>query len=104
MSQRKIELLELALKKQQLLMHSAALRTSLAGHAQTLKPLFSLADRGSAALCWLRRHPAVPVAVLVATLVARPRGVLRWARRGWIAWQSFGKLRSFLAIKLAGDR
>lgn len=94
--------LELALKKQRLLMRSGALRKNFGQYATAWKPVFSAADRVRRGLHWLRRHPALPVAVLVATAVARPRGVLRWARRGWFAWQALRKLRTALAVKQSG--
>ena len=93
-------LLELALKKQRLQIRSAALRTDFAAYAAAWQPAFALADKGQAAWLWLRRHPALPVAALVALLVARPRALLRWARRGFFAWQTFGKLREMLAARL----
>lgn len=95
---------ELALKKQRLLMRSGALRENFADYAMRWMPLFSAADRAHAGLHWLRRHPLLPVASLVALLVARPRGVLRWARRGFFAWQALRKLRTALAVKLSGSR
>lgn len=80
-------------------MQSATLRRSFAYHALALQPAFGVADRGRAALLWLRLHPALPVAVLVALLVARPRAVLRWARRGWLIWLTLRKLRGYLPVK-----
>jgi hypothetical protein len=91
--------IELALQKQRLQLQSAALRNTFAEHALALQPVFGLADRGRAAVLWLRRHPALPVAGLVALLVARPRAVLRWARRGWLVWLILRKLRGFLPAK-----
>lgn len=96
MSLRKIEL---ALKKQRLQMRSATLRRNFADHALALQPVCNLADRGREVLCWLRRHPALPVAVFVALLVARPRALLRLAQRGWLVWLALRKLRNFLPAK-----
>jgi len=90
------KLVELALKKQRLQIRSAALRQELAAHAAVWRPAFTLADRGQAAWLWLRRHPALPVALLVAVLVARPRAVLSWARRGFFVWQTFARLRDIV--------
>lgn len=95
---------ELALKKQRLQMQSAALRDNLAVHGRALQPVFAIADRGLAVVRWVRHNPALPVATVVALLVARPRGVLRWLRRGWFAWQALGKLRSFLGTGRVGNR
>lgn len=86
--------LELALKKQGLLMRSTTLRGDFARYVAPLQPLFGAADRAQAALRWLKRHPAIPVAVITALLVARPRGAFRWARRGWFAWQMVSRLRA----------
>lgn len=89
--------IELALRKQRLQMRSAALREAFAGHAGAWTPAFSLADRIRTGLFWLRRHPALPVAALTALLVARPRTVWRWVRRGFFAWQTLGRLRNVIS-------
>jgi len=90
--------LELALKKERLLMLSASQRASIASYSQPLTPLFQAADKGYAAFRWLKRHPAVPVAVLVALLVVRPRAILRWTQRGWLASQALRKALAFLSL------
>lgn len=84
----------LALKKQRLLMQIAAQRNDFARYAQPLEPLFGAADRVRAGLLWLKRHPGIPVAVVTALAVARPRALFRWARRGWFAWQMISRLRA----------
>ncbi|MCX7175662.1 MAG: YqjK-like family protein [Proteobacteria bacterium] len=91
---------ELALKKQRLQMRSTALREDFSTYAAGWKPVFTLADRGYSGLRWLRRHPVVPVAAGVALLVARPRMVLRWAQRGFFAWQTLRRLRGVLPLTL----
>lgn len=95
---------ELALKKQRLLVRSGSLRENFGTYATAWMPLFAAADRVRAGLDWLRRHPLLPVASLVVLLVARPRGVLRWARRGFFAWQALRRLRTALEVKLSGGR
>jgi hypothetical protein len=44
---------------------------------------------------WLGRHPEWLVGTAVALLVARPRLLLRWARRGFFAWQVWRKVREW---------
>lgn len=90
-------LVELALKKQRLQMRSAALRADFSAHAAVWRPAFALADQGQAAWLWLRRHPALPVAAGIALLVARPRALPRWLKRGFFAWQALAKLRDLLS-------
>jgi len=90
-------LVELALKKQRLQLRSAALRETLASHAAAWTPAFAIADRVHAGLYWLRRHPALPVAVMTALLVARPKAALRWLKRGFFVWQTRNQLRDLLS-------
>ncbi len=97
-------LVELALKRQRLQIRSAALRADFSSHAAAWRPVFRIADQGQAALLWLRRHPAVPVAVLVALLVARPRALLRWLKRGFFAWQALARLREVVSARSAVAR
>lgn len=86
--------IELALKKQRLLLRSAQLRQAFAEQTRPLSPLLITVDRVHAGIRWLGRHPALPVAVVTALLVARPRAVFRWLRRGWFLWQALRSLRS----------
>lgn len=95
---------ELALKKQRLRIRSAVLRGDFSAYAAGCKPAFRVADRGGSVLCWLRRHPLVPVAAMVALLVARPRAALRWAQRGFFAWQTLRRLRGALQPALPPNR
>lgn len=94
-------LVELALKRQRLQLLSAAQRDAFGYHAKTWAPAFAAADQVRAGINWLRRHPALPVAVLVALLVARPRTLLRLAGRGWFVWQGWKRLRGALMTALA---
>lgn len=94
-------LVELALKKQRLQLQSAILRDAFAEQARAWAPAFAAADQVRAAINWLRRHPALPIALLVALLVARPRALLRLAGRGWLVWSGFKRLRGALMTALA---
>lgn len=93
--------LALALKKQRLQLKSATLREQWIGHAAGLRPLCGGVDRVGDGLRWLRGHPQVVmttgVAASVALLVARPRAMLRWARRGVVVWRAWRTGRNWLA-------
>lgn len=91
--------LELALRKQRLQIRSAALREELAGQALAVAPLFVVGDVLREAGRWLRRHPEALVAVGAALLVARPRLLVRWGRRGIVAWQTWRKARAWLEAR-----
>ena len=89
--------LDLALKKQRLVLRSAALRVHPGRELGAVKPLFSSADRVREAAHWLRQHlHLVSLAAAVVALV-RPRLVFRWGRRGFVLWQTLSKLRRRLA-------
>lgn len=90
------QLLELALKKQRLQFDSETLRNRLADNSFFIPPLCTGFDLVRAGWRWLKARPAIPVAVGVALVVSRPRGVWRWARRGVGAWQAWQKARRFV--------
>jgi hypothetical protein len=92
--------LELALKKQRLQIASEALRGDFGRHATGLRPLFSGADLVGDGVRWARRNPQFVVAAGVALLVARPKRAWRWARRAFIGWQAWQKLRDFATRRL----
>ena len=82
------------MRRQQLLRRSSELRSRLQDHSQCLAPALRGADRAWSAGIWLREHPIVPMAALALLALRRPRGVLRWARRGWAGWQLLRRLRT----------
>ncbi len=81
-------------RRQELLRQSSELRSSLERHAQGLSPVLTGADRVWAAGVWLREHPLVPAAALALLALRRPRGLLRWAQRGWAARKLLQRLRA----------
>ena len=86
--------LELALKKQALLLECAVQRQQLAQHAAGLKPLFAGADRGIEIVQWVRQHPLLLTGASVAALVLRPRFFWRLGLRGLYFWRLAQALRS----------
>lgn len=85
--------LELALKKQRLLLESAGQRQQLALHAEGLQPLFVAADKVTAGALWVRQHPALLAASSAAIFILRPRFLVRLAMRGYSTWQLFQTFR-----------
>lgn len=88
--------LELALKKQRLLIASESLRTDFGRYAAGLAPVFAGADCAVEGARWMRRNPQIVVAAAVALLVIRPQRAWRWARRAFIGWQAWSQLREFM--------
>ncbi|MCX7164163.1 MAG: YqjK-like family protein [Rhodocyclales bacterium] len=96
--------LELALKKQRLQIASESLRIDFGRHAAALAPVFGAADRAVEGVRWVRRNPQLVVAAGVALLVARPQRAWRWARRAFVGWQAWLKLRDYLDHRLPSIR
>ena len=92
--------LELALKKQRLQIAGDALRIDFARHAAGLAPAFAGADYAVEGVRWVRRNPQIVVAATVAVLVVRPKAAWRWARRAFVGWQAWRKLRDLLERRL----
>ncbi len=92
--------LALALKRQRLQLKSAMLREQWLDHASGLQPLCHGVDRVGDGLRWLRGHPqavmTTGITAGVALLVARPRALLRWARRGIVVWRAWRTGRNWL--------
>jgi hypothetical protein len=82
-----------ALKKQRLVLRSAALREALAEDGQPLFPLFATADKVADGARWLRDRPGVVAGATAALFVLRPRFLLRWGRRAFFAWRTLRTLQ-----------
>lgn len=85
-----MNVVELALKKQLLLLESAGQREDLARHAAGLQPVFHVADRAHDGMRWIGRHPEIVAGGLALLAAARPsvrRFLWRWSKRAFIGWQ-----------------
>jgi hypothetical protein len=80
-------------RQQALLLRSATLRSQLAAQGRLLQGPLALADRLRGGWRWLRAHPEVPVAAVVALAVLRPRRAWRWAQRAWWGWRVWQRLQ-----------
>ena len=79
--------LELALRKQRLLVQSASQRRQMAAYAQGLQPLLATADKAVAGALWVKQHPAVIAVSSAAFFIFRPRSLVRLAMRSYSAWR-----------------
>lgn len=85
--------LEFALRKQRVQFASERLRNEFISHLTGVSPVLTIADRLCDGLLWLRKHPQVFIAVGMALIVSRRKRALGWARRAFIVWRLWRKLR-----------
>lgn len=84
--------LELALRKQRVLIESTRLREDFTASLNSITPLFHAVDRLRDGAGWLKRHAPLLIALGAGLFVARPRRALGWLRRGFFAWQIWRKI------------
>ncbi len=94
-------IVELALKKQRLQLQAAAQRVRILHAIESVSPAFGAADKLRSAVGWAKAHPEVLVGTGIVVLVARPRFLFRWAKRGFFIWEGVRRLRSTIASRLA---
>jgi hypothetical protein len=95
--------LELALRKQRLQLRSVELRKRIGDQVAGATPLFAAAGRLRDAAAWLRAHPVLPVAALVAFLVAKPSRAWRWGKRLFAAWSLARRFSAWTSDATAKD-
>lgn len=87
------ELQRLAERRNRLVTEAAAQRLVLARQMAPWQPRLALADRGIAALRYLRRHPALLAGAGLLAAALRPRFSSVWLQRGLMLWQVARSLR-----------
>ena len=93
-------LIELHQQRGRLLERIAHQRQALAHQVEPLLGPLALPGRLAAMLdntrLFVRDHPYLVGTVAVAIVVLRPRLVLRWARRGLLAWRTWRSMRALV--------
>lgn len=87
---------ELLARQQSLLIRSGELRVSLAYQIQFLKTPLAVADQARQGVQWLQQNPKIPLGILLASAVFKPRRVFRLARKALWAYGLFRRAKSFL--------
>lgn len=82
-------------RRGELLARIATQREQMAGIGARWQTPLALADRGLAAVRFVRSHP-VPVAGVVALIVVRRRGVVGLLKGGWRVWKGYRFLAALL--------
>jgi YqjK-like protein len=91
------KLTRLAKRRAALVARSAHQRETVARAAEAWHKPLALADRGISALGHLVKHPLLMAGSVAVVVALRPRKILRWAQRGWLAWRIVRGVRSRLS-------
>lgn len=89
------KLLQLALDKQRLQMQCAARRAAIAAAATGVAPLLAAADAVRNGVRWLANNPVLVASVTAGFVIARPRPLARWVRRGVVVWQVWRRVQQW---------
>ena len=81
------KLVRLAERRSLLIAQAGAQRSALALNFAPWRARLALADRGIAAVRYVRSRPDLLLAAALLLAVLRPRRVGTWMQRGWLAWQ-----------------
>jgi len=87
------KLIRLAERRERLVAQAAAQRMTLAQSIEPWRLPLARADRGLAALRYIKNHPAWIIGGVVLLAALRPGRVGKWLGRGWITWQMMHKPR-----------
>jgi hypothetical protein len=91
-------LLAIKSKRARLQERAATQRLRLGADLRQWSGPIGLIDRGIAALHVVKSHPVIAAGATLVLVLARPRGTIRWARRGFALWQTFRWLAKKVAV------
>lgn len=83
---------ELALKKQRVMLRIEAQRADLVAGLGRVEALLDAVDNTRERVQGLRQHAPLIAAGALLIALTRPRAALRLARRGWVGWMLYRKL------------
>jgi hypothetical protein len=88
------KLRNLAERRESLVAEAAAQRLLIAQNIETWRAPLTLADRGLAAVSYIKSHPICAAGASLGLLtVMRSSRASKWFQRGWLMWQVVRKLR-----------
>jgi hypothetical protein len=89
------KLQKLAERRQYLITQAASQRLLLAHISHSWQKSMATADKALAVLRYIKLHPIFIAGGSAALLsIAKPSGIGKWYRRGWLAWQFLKKIRN----------
>lgn len=98
------ELVELALRKQRLQIRAQVQRQDMAGRLGGIEDALDQVDRLRDGANWLRDNAPIVTGLTLGLLLLKPRGTVRWLRRGLVGWQVYKRARGMLAgVKRTGQ-
>lgn len=87
------KLISLTERRERLVAQAVAQRMLLAESIEPWRIPLARVDQGLAVLRVIKRHPAWIAGGVVLFAALRPLRVVKWLRRGWVAWQMLQGVR-----------
>lgn len=86
---------KLAVRRHLLIAQAASQRQLLAHDSLSMHKPLAMMDKALVALRYIKHHPIYIAGGGAALLsIAKPSGIGKWYRRGWLAWQILNKFRN----------
>lgn len=86
-------LVEFALRKQRLQITAEHQRDDMMRRFDGLESTLDVVDQVRDGVAWTRQHAPLLSSLALIVIASRPRLVLRLAKRGWVGWLLYRKLR-----------
>lgn len=84
----------IAQRREALVARAARQRDDIASALATLRTPLAVADKGVAAVAYVKSHPGIAAAAVVAAVIISPRRTLRWVQRAVIVWRGLRWVRN----------
>ena len=82
-------LVQIQARRERLLAKAAAQRDEIALLLQPWQGPLAVADKGAAAVAYVRAHPSTVIVAVAALVVLSPKRAFRWARRAFAVWRGY---------------
>lgn len=81
-------------RRAELIARAARQRDEIGAALGTLRGPLAVADKGVAAVTYVKDHPGIAAAAIVTAAVISPRRALRWAQGALLVWRGVRWVRS----------
>ena len=96
------QLIDIAVRRGRLIERIAGQRALLGQQLQPIRSALHTTDQGiagvRAGVNFVRQRPGLVAAAVALLVILKPRRVLRWGQRGFVAWRTWRTIRRQLTV------